>query len=487
MRHLFRILPLLVCLPVFGAGVERVTLTIIVTNPPVTSNTLVVNGNTRTWTNASAATTIATNLTGAGPSATNLYNQIASYPYTGPLLLRWTDTNAIQLIGTLGGSIAASVSGTWATLTLSTQSGPQTYTALWPIEHMVGPTNRTNEASALIQGMSTFSTQALAASSTAVSNLVNLYSNQIVAGNKTFTGTNTFTNSAFNGGSINNSLITTTNAVISNAVIHSLTMTNGANYGNAFRSPGSGGNSEQFGTNSVATNLNSLAIGANAISWGSSASAVGSGAWALQGGDLAFGSGAVANGGNAIAIGVGSEINNTNSIGIGRDVSINHDNSVVIGSFGSSTTSNQITLGSSSQTVTVPGVFAPAGTLTNLTIRGTNVVNARLDFTSRANTGLANGNNSGVILGTNVYIRLSGATTIAALAGFAAEQDGSWHIVQISGSVTNTILNDSGVDATAANRIITGTGADVSFTNSPTVLYLHYDTTASRWRLRLDR
>jgi len=486
-KLLLTLIPALWCLISGAANVEVVTLTITVTNPPVTSNTLVVNSASRYWTNSLAAATFATNLTGVGPAATNLYNQIASFPYSGPLTLRWAATNAISLRTVIGGSIAASVSGTWATLTLSTQAGPQTYTALWPIENMVGPTNRTNQASALIQGMSTFSTQALAASSTAVSNLVNLYSNQIVAGNKTFTATNTFTNSAFNGGSINNSLITTTNARISNAVIHSLTMTNGANYGSAFRSPSTYPNSDQFGSSAAVSGGNAIAVGpfavasTNGTALGYLSSAGMSSVSLGMGGDT---SGCT----NCLAI-LGSVNAGSNMVAIGSGANIPgiHNWSMALGPDAITTTNNQIMLGASYHTTVIPGVLAISGSQTNTTFRGTNIINGRLDFTSRANTGLANGNNSGVVLGTNVYVRLSGATTIAALAGFAAEQDGSWHIVQISGSVTNTILNDSGVDATAANRIITGTGADVSFTNSPTVLYLHYDSTSSRWRLRLDR
>jgi hypothetical protein len=140
-------------------------------------------------------------------------------------------------------------------------------------------------------------------------------------------------------------------------------------------------------------------------------------------------------------------------------------------------------LGPSTFTVSIPGVLAISGTQTNTQWTGTNILNGRLDLKSRANTGLANGNNAAVVLGTNVYIRLSGATTIGVVCGFAAEQDGSFHIVEIGGAVTNTIANQSGVDPAAANRIVTGTGGDVSFTNSPTVIQVIYNATDSRWKI----
>jgi hypothetical protein len=491
MRNLLTIAILALWLPAQAA--EVVTLTITVSNAPVTSNTLVVNAASRYWTNASASATIATNLTGTAPSATNLFNQIASFPYTGPLTLQWLTSTQMTLRTILGGSISASAAGGWATLTLNTQSGPSTFTALWPIENMVGATNRTNQASSLVSGLSNFSTQALAATSTTVSNLANLYHPQTIAGNKTFTGTNAFVKGGWDRGSFSNAvnvsgtLGSLTNGYLTNAILSKPTMTNGANYGTAFRSPGSGGRSEQFGSNALATGTASLAVGADSAASGDYALAIGSASIASASSGIALGVAALASGTNSLSFGSAAEATTNNAIAIGAGASTGWRNSISIGTSAAAGNSNQVVLGTSSYTTDIPGVFAPSGTLTNLTIRGTNVINGRVDFTSRANTGLANGNNAGVVLGTNVYIRLSGATTIAAIAGFAAEQDGSWHIVQISGSVTNTILNESGVDATAANRIVTGTGADYSFTNSPSVIYLHYDATASRWRLRLDR
>jgi hypothetical protein len=123
-------------------------------------------------------------------------------------------------------------------------------------------------------------------------------------------------------------------------------------------------------------------------------------------------------------------------------------------------------------------------TATNAATFGTNKIAARVDFTSRANTALANGNNSGVILGSNVYVRISGPSAAYTNAGWAAEFDGSFHVLQFDNPVNNmTILDNSGLDATAANRIRTGTGAALNFTNNPVMLQVIYDATASRWRI----
>lgn len=122
------------------------------------------------------------------------------------------------------------------------------------------------------------------------------------------------------------------------------------------------------------------------------------------------------------------------------------------------------------------------------TLTGTNILNGRLDLTPRANSSLANGYNSGVILGTNVYIRLSGPSGAYTNAGFAAAVDGTYHVLQFDNPVSNfTILNDSGLEATAANRILTGTGGLLNYTNNPAILHVLYDANASRWRILTDR
>jgi len=182
-----------------------------------------------------------------------------------------------------------------------------------------------------------------------------------------------------------------------------------------------------------------------------------------------------------MAIGSSSAASGYNSMAIGNSSSVTHSNSTVIGPLAVSTADNQVLLGSDAQTVELHGTVIVAGATTNVTMRGTNVINGRLDFKSRANTSPANGNNSGVILGTVVFVRISGPTTIGAYAGFAAEQDGSWHIVSFTGAVTNTFYNASGLEATAANRITTGTGGDLSYTNNPLVVLMVYDAATSRW------
>src|SRR5690348_10200981 len=161
MRNILRLAFLFCCLPVFGAGVERISLVVTVTNVPVTGNTLTIISTTRTFTNISSSAYILTNLTGVGPSTTNLANNLASFPISGSLAFEWLATNSFRLRAPIGGALSASSSGNWGTLTLSTQSGPQTFTAIWPMENMPGDnTNRTNQASSLVHGIGLFSNEA---------------------------------------------------------------------------------------------------------------------------------------------------------------------------------------------------------------------------------------------------------------------------------------------------------------------------------------
>jgi hypothetical protein len=311
------------------------------------------------------------------------------------------------------------------------------------------------------------------------------------------------------------------------------------NYGNAIRSEGAGGNSLQLGSNAIASGTRAVAVGVNsaatntdAIAIGTSASAaaaaaafgnaaaasannstavgvssvasasgstsLGNTSQATGAGSTAIGQGTqatapnaiaigdedtIVNGTNAVAIGPGAVAGATRSVALGDSASANYTDSTALG-FGSATTkTNQIVLGTATSAVTVPGRLEDVF-VTNSVTAGTNRFSARLDLTPRNNTSLANGYNSGVLLGSNVYVRLSGPSGAYTNAGFAAEVDGSYHVLEFDNPVANlTFLNDSGLEATAANRITTGTGGLVNYTNNPVILHVIYNATAQRWRL----
>lgn len=533
------ILFILSVLSAAGAGVERITLLLTITNLPQTSNSLTINASTRIWTNASTISTILTNLQGTNFATTNLYNQIASYPFGGGIALQYASSNAIRLIGTVGGALAGSagaggIGSGWASIVLSTQSGPQTYTALWPIENMVGATNRTNEASAFVSGISTFSTQAFATNAAALSNFLTLGAapQQYIAGSVQVAGILRAAGGIANTNGIEVS-VTNINPILSNAV----------NYGNAIRSEGSGGNGLQLGSNAIASSAVSVAVGASSISAGANSSAFGAsstasnssstaigtlaratntsstalGVSSLAGGatsvalgstatalglqSTAVGAGAAANGSlsvalgtfadaptlGAIAIGNTAEVIGTNAIGIGVGVTAGTSNGVAIG-FGANANRNfQIALGDANSFVTMQAL--EAGAIRSLHAIGTNQIDGIFAFTnSLAVSSVAPGHNV-IDSKTNTILYLTGAPGTAwTLGGFTGDKtDGRLIHVWNQTGFDVTIQNESGTAPTASDRILTY--ASAGGTNATLIgnglMKFQYSATASRWLMML--
>ncbi len=156
-----------------AASLQHLHVTITVTNPPATGDSITINGVTRYWTNAEAATTILTNLTGFNASKTNLFRQFSRWGFTGPQLsLVNSSTNAFQLYAPIGSGLTASASGTWATILITTQANAYTYTAVYPLENIIENSNQIEEASSLARGISSYSTNAFATNSVAASNFL---------------------------------------------------------------------------------------------------------------------------------------------------------------------------------------------------------------------------------------------------------------------------------------------------------------------------
>jgi hypothetical protein len=91
------------------------------------------------------------------------------------------------------------------------------------------------------------------------------------------------------------------------------------------------------------------------------------------------------------------------------------------------------------------------------------------------------GAQSGVNLGTSSSVRYAGAAT-ATFYGIASGADGRIVRLHNASTYTLTLSNQSASDATEANRIITGTGADLPIP-AETSVTMQYDAIASRWRV----
>lgn len=147
---------LLPCRHANGASLTRVTVT--VTNTPVTSNVFYFSssGGARLlrWTNQFTSTTIRTNLAGGtNGSTTNLFFAIVNYPTLGTFV-RYASSNQIVLSGV---SMVATQLGNWCDISSSTLSGTNQYDLALPFDTLPA-TNRTNNASELVYGIDTYST-----------------------------------------------------------------------------------------------------------------------------------------------------------------------------------------------------------------------------------------------------------------------------------------------------------------------------------------
>jgi hypothetical protein len=101
---------------------------------------------------------------------------------------------------------------------------------------------------------------------------------------------------------------------------------------------------------------------------------------------------------------------------------------------------------------------------------------------SKSNTTLANGANNNVVTGTGTFIPIIGPSGAFSISGFAGGTDGRIIHVFNTVAVAMTIANE-GAGSSAANRITTLTGADVTLRAGTSFASFIYNGGASRWIL----
>ena len=421
-------------------------------------------------------------------TATNLINQLTDYRISQFHFLGQSASNNVRITGAVGEALTVTLAGGWGTVTYSTQNVTIANVVRVPMS-VEYDTNRAWIASLLTTGLNDYATNQFATNATLLGNYLSKGASalQTVASPVQFSGTagiskGNATNLALINATNSGYVVALTNGYWTNATLGSPKMTNAVNYGAAISSPGTGTSSEQFGAGAYARNDYDTAFGATALATNGSAAAFGYGATAFAGGS-AIGNLSTANT-NSAAVGYGSRAAGIENVVIGPNSDDDgFANVILLGDSITATADNQVIIGGSSQAVTIGGpIVSP--TATNSTFRGTSTINGRIDLTSGARTTLANGYNSGTVLGTNAYLRLSGASAACTNAGFAAGVDGTIYVLQIENpGLSYTVLNESGLEATAANRVLTGTGALANSTNNPVMMGLIYDGTASRYRI----
>lgn len=512
MKNALTILILMAALFSFGADEYR-TATVTVTNSSTTADYLGINSLLRRGTNARSSTTWLTN---GSPmwTTTNILSQLGRFPIAG-IIVTNSASNVFKLKGinlTLSNSAFAAV--TWATQSL----GSNQWAVMLPMDDFPLGVRQTN-SSLLVYALSAYATNSFAETSAALGKFVSTNQVQTIA-NKTLLnsrlsgGTNDgtrVTNSPFvhasnlvaqtlspngevttNLGSIlrgtiegakitNSTHVDATNITAQLARLISLSASSGTI--SNLSAPGAGLDSLRIGSAAIASGDYTIAIGNGASATNTDSIAFGRASASYGVGSFSLGNGSYAEGYGAFAFGSGAESIGIASGAIGTGASSSYSNAIAIGAFSYTDTTNQIAIGTPEQKITLRGRVESA-TLTNTTLRGQVDVEADVAFVPLSNTSMANGFNSGINLGSNTWVKLSGHSAAITNVGFLATRNGSERIVQVDNpGLSAVIRHDSGLEATAANRIYTGTGAEVRSTNNPAMFRLIYDGAVGRWRL----
>jgi hypothetical protein len=461
MRNLF--FALMMC--AVSAEAAYVSVTVTFTNRTMIGSNFVVNGATKRWTNAPLNTVDWLTTNSPAGSATNLQRFMAgNFP---AYYSRLTTATNVVLSGTdLQWSIPDNATVADSCCAISTNSAPTTnfHAILVPWDTQPWSTNRTNDADELIYGLNKYAlTNAFSTNAQALSNYVSTGSGAQTFGNKTLT------NSTIAGGTLSTNVLTNTiRANINLAVITNITGFGGTLSNNVGTNWTRLNVDRLHATNAIVDALtNRILVSTQIVSYG------------------AVKINTNANSGVAASIlldSVYSFFAAGNYVGIEN---VDTGQQMLRIEYGGNTVIPAPLVASNGVTAYTNALTG--NNLTNSVIRGTNVWNGSVIYTPRANSGLANGFNSGIILGTNVYVQLSGPSGLYTNVGFAAEPSGSYHIVRLAMPAANvTIRNNDGLEATAENRITTGTGGELVLTNNPAWLKVIYDGTSSRWQV-IDR
>lgn len=457
-----------------GQSATIINATITVTNSAGTTNgqTVTVNSIVRTWTNnvVVPSSQILTNSTANG-SATNMFSQFSQNPFTGVSML-WANTNAITLSAAPNVNLTVALSAGWGTVVYTTNTLATTYALRLPVTaESANP--RTNIVSMLALAIDdASSTNVVHENAPMMQQFVGLTNAQSISGAKKFSSISGTVGSLTNGGWLNP---ITTNLV---------------NYGTAFSSPGSYTGSEQYGNGATATSIGTLAVGYNAAASALDATAVGTTASASANYGVAVGFGSVASAARTVAVGNNANASGMGSVTAGDHATATHTNAAAIGYYSATTADNQVMLGSASVSTVVSSSLSVGGGatfgsgVTNLIVRGTNTFPTQSDiaFQRYALSSLATGNNAAIPVGTNVFVEVSGPGAAFTINGIAGGRDGKLLIILNQTGFNMTIAHDSGVDATAANRIYTMTGADRATTGNGAAMLI-YNANVSRWIL----
>lgn len=450
MKKLFAFLLLTLCLSAHAQSF-RIQATITVTNSPYNTNgnSLTVNGDKRTWTNATPGAAYILEDPSTNVCATNLFNAIAAFPFAGPLKLNMSAANALQLTGGIGQALSVSLATNWGSVSYYTNTTAPGTPLVIPVSSEIQSTTAVFLASGVVSAVNALATNAFGYQVLPQTVLSNNEANALVLGNQVIiSGTNLLVlNSNGNTASITIGGLAmggTSQTIIANPaglVIGGLLITGG-------KLSGAWLSSSTLST-PISTNLSessSLTVATNVTAGGTNSAAYFTN--------------------SALNFGVSPTLVTESNVVILANVNVagtnNANNSLV--------TNNLAVLG-----ITYPTYVQSAS------FTGTNNWTGDVAYPGVSVSSLANGNNAGIVISTNTYMRLSGPTGAFTLCGISGGRDGREIILENATGQTMSVANNSGVDSTAANRILTGTGTTVNSANNPGLLRLIYDGNQSKW------
>lgn len=449
-----RILLSLLLLPV-AASADFVTWTLTFTNTTANGDSATVAGTSAKFTNTPLNNVSWITSGSSNVSATNFFLWMGANrtAYNA----RLTSSNVVVFRGI---DIASSISGVFGSLVASTNANTNSLNLI-PWDNL-SSTNRTNNANEFIYGLNKYTSSNLfSEGSIPLGNYVSLIATQTIK-NKILT------NSTIVGGSVSNTILTN----IARANIGQATLTNATIHGGS------------------ATNLTLTRATGSLV--GIAESNVIAQAWMGTNPTVAGLVNFVEDGSGAYP---GINFNSTWGLSVdpssGSLILENVDNGEIpflistgpgIGTIFTQpiTVSNSIT---ATGTITAASATFPGGVYaTNTTFgSGTNLWLGDLSVTPRVYTSLVNGDNYNLPFGTNAAVYASGATTVMKLHSLPAGRSYQRLRVRLSGAVTNWIVNESGGEGTATERVTTATGGDIFSTNQPSWAELEY--TGSRWEV----
>ena len=436
---------LLLASALIASAVEyRLGFTITVTNAPTEGDSLTINGIARTATNGTQSALAFTVGADAGSSATNLFLQLTAYQPSG-LNVTFEGTNVVKLrVRNKNTALTVTSSGLWATLTLNSNTVYDSIPAAIPLSNETVETNKAYIANGFVIGINDYATNAFATNAAALTNYVTMVGVQTVS-NKTLANAtvdgSVITNSGVysRAGAVTNWSIVTpiiTTPVISGATASGLILSSTVN----------------AGQNSI-TNVNQIIFTSPDGSFSGSLELQDTGDFAFEGANGAV-TYAAAN--FASENYVGTHFLGNGYAGLGNLPSNPNGTNLYLYSIG---------LTDSMQT--------------NSTTAGSNTFGGSIAYPRADITTIANGNNSGIDPGANTFIKLSGNTAIANIAGFVGGRDGRGLIVKNASAYNIVLLSESGLDAAATNRFST---AEYTIAAGDLVPII-YDSAESRWNV----